>query len=297
MQIINEQNCRVDPVSTLYKFHTKVDVLRLDLIHPLISGNKWFKLKYYIQETKEQGKKTLLTYGGAYSNHIVATASAAKLAGIKSIGIIRGEEPARLSHTISTAAMMGMEIFYSGREAFREKIVPSAVFEKYREEDIYIIGEGGYGTLGMKGAMDILDLVDRSSYTNIVAATGTGTMLAGLVKASGKDCLITGISVLKNNFSICEEIGQLLGSSIPYTMQFDYHFGGYAKHTTELLSFMNEWFESTGIPSDFVYTGKMFYALNDLAAKGYFQEDARILAIHSGGLQGNLSLPKGTLIF
>jgi 1-aminocyclopropane-1-carboxylate deaminase len=297
MQFINEGNCRLDPVSTLYKIHTTVDVLRLDLIHPVISGNKWFKLKYYLQDCKQQGKKILLTYGGAYSNHIVATASAAKMAGLKSIGIIRGEQPAQVSHTIATAAMYGMEIVYVEREAFRERVIPLTVLEKYKEEDLYKIGEGGYGSLGMKGAMDILELVDISIYDHIIAATGTGTMLAGLIKASGKNCLVTGISVLKNNFSICEEIDQLLESSLPYTMQFDYHFGGYAKQKEELLSFMNKWYERTGIPSDFVYTGKMFFALNDLAGKGYFPEDARVLAIHSGGLQGNLSLPKGKLIF
>jgi 1-aminocyclopropane-1-carboxylate deaminase len=297
MQFINEDNCRVDPVSTLYKIHTKVDVLRLDLIHPVISGNKWFKLKYYIKQAKEEGKNILLTFGGAYSNHIVATAAASKMAGLKSTGIIRGEKPAKLSHTLEMAARFGMDLYFTGREAFRNKIIPDEVYEKYPKEKMYRINEGGYGSLGMKGAMDILNLVDRSSYTHIIAATGTGTMLAGLIEASRKNCQVTGISVLKNNLSIHEEINQLLKAPKAYNINFNYHFGGYAKHTEALLSFMNAWYERTGIPSDFVYTGKLFFALDQLIEDGYFPGASSILAIHSGGLQGNLSLPKGKLIF
>ena len=298
-QLIHSESIRIDPVRFLSKFHTSVDVLRLDLIHPVISGNKWFKLKEYLKEAQSLRKTTILTFGGAFSNHIIATAAAAKMNGLQSIGIIRGEKPAALSHTLVEAIDLGMELYFISREAYKKKIIPAEAFDRYNENDVYLINEGGYGIKGSEGAKDILEQINSSSYTHILTAVGTGTTLAGLIEASASHQKITGIPVLKNNFSLQEEIENLIAKENRerFTLLHDYHFGGYANYSKALISFMNEWFELTAIPSDFVYTGKLFFAVNELVRKNYFPDNSKLLVVHSGGLQGNRSLPKGTLIF
>lgn len=290
---LNLQNCRVDTVDAFLKFHTTVDVLRLDLIHPSISGNKWFKLKEYLKEAKELNKRSLLTFGGAFSNHIVATAAAANNSGFKSIGIIRGEKPAKLSDTLNDAVDFGMKLYFISREDYKKKIIPSDV----SLQDAYVINEGGYGKMGAEGAKEILNQVDLSNYDYILAAVGTGTTLAGLIEAANPVQNVIGISVMKNNFSLQQEVENLLSGRREFHLFHDYHFGGYAKYNQELIDFMNEWHRATHIPSDFVYTGKLFFAINDLIRKNYFSPGSKLLVIHSGGLQGNRSLPKGTLIF
>lgn len=290
---LNLQNCRVDTVDAFLKFHTTVDVLRLDLIHPSISGNKWFKLKEYLKEAKELNKRSLLTFGGAFSNHIVATAAAAKKFGFDSIGIIRGERPAKISGTLNEAVNFGMKLYFVSREDYKKKIIPSDV----SLQDAYVINEGGYGKMGAEGAKEILNQVDLSNYDYILAAVGTGTTLAGLIEACSPAKNIIGISVMKNNFSLQQEVENLLSGRREFHLFHDYHFGGYAKYNQELIDFMNEWHRATHIPSDFVYTGKLFFAVNDLIRKNYFSPGSKLLVIHSGGLQGNRSLPKGTLIF
>lgn len=296
---IHLENIRIDRAHFLQKFHATVDVLRLDLIHPVISGNKWFKLKEYLKHAKSLNKKIILTFGGAYSNHIVATAAVAKENGFKSIGIIRGEKPATLSHTLLDAMSFEMDLFFISREDYKKKIIPPGVSDRYKKEEIYVINEGGYGAKGVEGAKDILYLSDSSSYTHIIDVVGTGTTIAGLIEASTEQQTIVGISSMKNNFSLQQEIEKFLSEENKKRFQLihDYHFGGYAKYTLKLIDFMNEWYRQTTIPSDFVYTGKLFFAVHDLLGKNYFPPDSKILIIHSGGLQGNQSLPKGTLIF
>jgi 1-aminocyclopropane-1-carboxylate deaminase len=293
------ERLHIDSLTSLCKFHTTVDVLRLDLVHPVVSGNKWFKLKKYLEDAGHQNKKTILTFGGAFSNHIVASAAAAKLYDLKSIGIIRGERSQNLSHTLKDALSFGMQLFFISREEYKTKKIPVEIYGEYARGDLYVINEGGYGNKGMQGARNILKDIDAAQYTHIVCATGTGTMLAGLVAASNSNQIVTGISVLKNNLSLQKEINELLPKEKQNQFQLlhQYHFGGYAKHTSPLIKFMNDWYVQTGIPSDFVYTGKLFFAVNDLILGSYFPADSKILIIHSGGLQGNLSLPKGTLIF
>jgi 1-aminocyclopropane-1-carboxylate deaminase len=290
---------RVDSISSIYNFHTRVDVLRLDLIHPIISGNKWFKLKEYLKDAEFLHKKTIVTFGGAYSNHIIATAAAAATFGFKSIGIIRGEEPAGHSQTLQEAKKFGMMLYFISRDDYKKKNLPPALLDDYDQNDFYIINEGGYGIKGMEGAATIINETDCSDYTHIIATVGTGTTLAGLIYSSNPGQKVIGISVLKNNYSLSAEIEQLLPKEKhhQYTLLQDYHFGGYAKYKPELFHFMNEWYTKTGIPSDFVYTAKMFFAVNDLIKQSYFPEGSRLLLIHSGGLQGNNSLTKGTLIF
>lgn len=296
MQNINFNNITIDKIhdEVFDKKNIAVSVLRLDKIHPLISGNKWFKLRYYLKKAKALNKKNILTFGGAWSNHIIATAAVCKTNGFSSTGIIRGEEPAEFSPALMMAKEMGMYLVFISREDFRNKIIP----EQYINEEYFIINEGGYGFKGAEGAATIADFFKKENYTHICCAAGTGTMTAGLVLACGTQNKIVAISVLKNNFEIKKQVCSLLSDKKPnLEIIHDYHFGGYAKHKPELFQFMNMFYNKTSIPSDFVYTGKLFYGINDLILKNYFPSGSNILMIHSGGLQGNASLKKGTLIF
>lgn len=272
----------------------EVSVLRLDKIHPDISGNKWFKLKYYLEEALSKKKKNIVTFGGAWSNHIVAAAAACQLKGINATGIIRGEEPGEFSPTLREAREMGMQLVFISREDYKIKKIPAEL----STDEYYIIPEGGYGRKGAEGAAEITEHCNKEKYTHIVCAAGTGTMLTGLIIAALPQQKLTGISVLKNNKELEENVKYLLNNdSSEFQIVHDYHFGGYAKYTNELLSFMNEFYRQTEIPSDFVYTGKLFFAVTDLIRKKKIPSGSRLLVIHSGGLQGNASLDKRTLIF
>ncbi len=278
---------------------TSTSVLRLDAVHEVVSGNKWYKLKNYITDAITLNKKNILTFGGAYSNHIVAAAAVCNANGLQSIGIIRGEEPRLLSHTLQQANNFGMQLFFVSREDYASKKIPANVFHFYSDEETCIIPEGGYGLPGMMGAMDILGENESSGYTHIIAAVGTGTMLAGLTNAAPPHQKIIGIPVPKNNASLSDGVKYLLPPEKQknFELLHQFHFGGYAKYNHALITFMNEWYKQTGIPTDFVYTAKLFYAVNELRNQNYFGGGANVLVIHSGGLQGNNSLPKGTLIF
>lgn len=270
-------------------------MLRLDKIHPYISGNKWFKLRYYLEGAIHQQKKKIITYGGAWSNHIIATAAACHLHKIPCTGIIRGEQPEAPSDILKKAVDLGMQLIFISRNDYATGYMPPEI----TSEDNLIIPAGGFGELGKKGAATILDhCSDKNSYTHICCAVGTGTMLAGLTASANISQKMIGISVLKNNLQLKEDVTLLAGhTSNNFTLLHDYHFGGYAKSTTHLFEFMNDWYRRTQIPLDFVYTGKLCYAVTDLANKNYFPSGSRILIIHSGGLSGNCSLKKGTLIF
>ena len=286
-------NITVDDISSFYKKEIEVAVLRLDKISPSVSGNKWFKLRYYLEETKAREKKGIITFGGAWSNHIITTAAICQMNGLKAIGIIRGEEPKRLSITLLNAKEMGMQLYFISREAYQNKEVPASI----NKDEYLIVNEGGYGETGTKGASDILNYCSKP-YTHYCCAVGTGTMMAGIVNAISPGQQVTGISVMKNNIGLEIMIQTLVtNKEITWQLNHDYHFGGYAKHQPGLLSFMNEFYKLTNIKSDFVYTGKLFYAMSDLIEKNYFPQGSKLLLIHSGGLQGNVSLPDGTLIF
>ncbi|MES2005024.1 MAG: pyridoxal-phosphate dependent enzyme [Bacteroidota bacterium] len=295
--IANLHNIQVQSLLHFSNKNTTVDLLRLDLLHPVVSGNKWFKLKYYLEDAKLQGKTTLASFGGAYSNHIVAIAFAAKEAGLKSIGYIRGERNAALSPTLRDAELYGMQLEFVARSRYADK---EAIMQTNDSPGIYWIREGGYGLPGAMGAAGILNVTNTSQYTHLLCAVGTGTMLAGLTRAALPKQQLVGISVLKNHFSIEQEVRALLAeednrkslSIIP-----GYHFGGYAKHPENLLSFMRELWEAEKVPTDIVYTAKLLFATKQLLAKNYFMPGSRLLIIHSGGLQGNASLPPNTLPF
>lgn len=292
MQLVLD-NISIDPLTIWAGKAVEAAVLRLDKIHPVISGNKWFKLRYYIQEAKELGRKQIVTFGGAWSNHIVATAAICKMNNITASGIIRGEEPASWSSTLLQAKEYGMQLHFISRDEYAEKKIPLSL----QDDKNYLISEGGFGEKGAVGAASILDEINKN-FTHYCCAVGTGTMMAGLINAIVPGQQVIGASAMKNNYALNENVRSLVTTeSEEWQLLHDYHFGGYAKHTPELLRFMNEFYSQTGIPSDFVYTGKLFYAIGDLLRADFFPPGSRLLLIHSGGLQGNSSLKKGTLIF
>jgi 1-aminocyclopropane-1-carboxylate deaminase/D-cysteine desulfhydrase-like pyridoxal-dependent ACC family enzyme len=295
MQGLSFQNITTDFLSDplFIKENIEIAILRLDKIHPVISGNKWFKLQFYIEEAKRLQKRTIVTFGGAWSNHIIATAAACKQNDLNSIGIIRGEEAEELSATLRYAKELGMQLIFVSRDDYRNKKIP----ELLSKEDFYFIDEGGYGEKGVEGAATILDHCRKKNFTHYCCAVGTGTMMAGLIRSSAKDQQVIGISVLKNNFELEDKVKALAHDKENFQLLHDYHFGGYAKYNNELIRFMNEFYLRNRIPSDFVYTGKLFFGIYDLIAKNTFSSGSKILIIHSGGLQGNTSLSKGTLIF
>jgi 1-aminocyclopropane-1-carboxylate deaminase/D-cysteine desulfhydrase-like pyridoxal-dependent ACC family enzyme len=276
--------------SFLENKNVQLDVLRLDKIHPVISGNKWFKLKYHLDNFNAGNYNGIITFGGAWSNHIIATACACYRQKIKCAGIIRGEKPPRLSATLLEAANFGMDLKFISREIYGQR--NSHEFLESIKKDFpgqYIIPEGGAGTAGEKGAGEILQYADGHNYTHIACAIGTGTMFNGIAQAASPKQNILGIVVLKG-WKVENETDNA-------GLFLNYHFGGYAKYNVALIDFMNDFFRLTNIPTDFVYTGKLAYAILDLIEKDHFPPASKILMIHSGGLQGNASLQKGSLIF
>jgi len=257
---------------------------REDLLHPNISGNKFRKLKYNIIFAKENGFETLLTFGGAYSNHIAATAAAGQEYGIKTIGVIRGDELAGASNpTLDFAKSCGMELRFVSREDYRKKNEPDFI-EQFRSKfgDFYLVPEGGTNELAVKGCEEILT-EDDAKFTHITCAVGTGGTISGLINSSLPHQKVMGFPALKADLS-----DEILTFAREGNCQLvnDYHFGGYGKVTTELVLFMNDFYERTGIPLDPVYNAKMVFGVTDLAGKGYFEPGASILMIHTGGLQG-----------
>lgn len=292
MDIIDEELITTEAVPFLSQNGIDVQVLRLDKIHPVISGNKWFKLKFHLQKALAGNYKAIVTFGGAFSNHIIATAAACAARKISCIGIIRGEEPSSYSHTLLNAKKLGMQLFFISRADYQNKKIPP----DFTTDDYYLIPEGGYGEAGAGGAATIP--YNKKAFDNVLCAVGTGTMMAGLLNGKEQHTHVSGISVLKNHLLLNNDVQSLLNNKKePFIIHHDYHFGGYAKHKPELTQFMNELYVETGIPTDFVYTGKLFYGVHDLIQKNYFKNGSRLLVVHSGGLQGNFSLRKGTLIF
>lgn len=255
----------------------EVSVLRLDLIHPQISGNKWFKLKYNLEEAKKQGLDTILTFGGAFSNHIHATAVACHQFGFKSIGVIRGEKESESNSTLSEARKYGMELYFVSREDYKRKMDSDFISElKNKFGNFYLIPEGGDNLLGEKGCEEILP--KENDFDFIFCACGTGTTFSGIKKSLRSNQILTGISVLKG-----EPSGRLTDSDI----LIGYHFGGYAKHTQQLLDFKNKFESENEISLDYVYTSKLFFAVQDVISKNKIAANSKVLVIHSGGLQGN----------
>ncbi|RFN58751.1 1-aminocyclopropane-1-carboxylate deaminase/D-cysteine desulfhydrase [Marixanthomonas ophiurae] len=275
------------PLASFIETSSNLYMLREDQIHPFVSGNKFRKLKYNIQQAVKEDHKTLLTFGGAYSNHIAAVASAGKLAGLQTIGVIRGEElSSKISDnaTLSYAQKQGMQFQFVTREAYRDKYEASFI-ETLRSTygNFYLLPEGGTNALAVKGCEEILSGVEKH-VDYICAPVGTGGTVAGLIEASKPQQKTLGFSALKGTFQTSEI--QKYTSKTNFEIIDDYCFGGYAKIDLQLVRFINEFYKKTGIPLDPVYTGKMLFGIVDLLKRGHFKENSRIFAIHTGGLQG-----------
>lgn len=279
-------------------------IARLDLIDPVVSGNKIFKLHYFIEEALQLNKKTIITCGGAFSNHLAATARFCKAKGLKSIGLVRGEAAENISHTLLQCKVDDMKLVYVDRNVYSDINQDNFVLHipaelDYKADDGYFIPEGGFHSLGANGASLITEKISSNASTHIITAIGTATTMAGILKNAVPEQNVLGIPVLKGMTDIETRLAALLPDRTyrPPVIFHDYHFGGYAKKTELLLKFMNDFYLQYQIPTDFVYTGKMMFGTFDLVKKDYFPSGSRIICLHTGGLQGNLSLPKGSLVF
>ncbi|GGF36080.1 1-aminocyclopropane-1-carboxylate deaminase [Echinicola rosea] len=270
--------------------NVRLFVKRLDLIHLLASGNKFYKLKYNLEAAKQSGHDTILTFGGAFSNHIFASAAAAKVEGLKSIGIIRGESSSKLNPTLQQAQANGMVLSFMDRKSYRQKH-ETQVTDRLKAQfgQFYLIPEGGTNALAIKGTSEILAPEDQHM-DYLCCSIGTGGTIAGIINAALPHQKVLGFSSLKGNF-IHQELLDLLekhqiNSRSKYELFTDYHFGGYAKHKPELISFIKKFKKETQIPLDPVYTGKLFFGVIDKIKSNHFPKGSNILLIHSGGLQG-----------
>jgi 1-aminocyclopropane-1-carboxylate deaminase len=283
-----------------YRKNITVGVVRLDKIHPIVSGNKLFKLHYFLQDALISTHKTIITFGGAYSNHLVATAFTCKENGIKCIGIVRGEMPAQLSPTLQQCLDYSMQLKFISRELYNFKEEDYFINEiKAKYGECIIIPEGGYHHLGAKGASLITQSIKGNDCTHICTATGTATTVAGLLLNTCNQKIIS-VPVLKGIDDIEKRIIFLSAGAFnkeKLEIFNNYHFGGYAKKTVELINFMNYLWQQHQLPTDFVYTAKLFFAIFDKIKSDYFPKGSNILCLHTGGLQGNNSLPSGTLLF
>ncbi|WP_299253205.1 1-aminocyclopropane-1-carboxylate deaminase/D-cysteine desulfhydrase [uncultured Lacinutrix sp.] len=280
----NSVNLRVSLPS---KVDVELFVKREDAIHPIISGNKYRKLKYNIEAAKKEGKNTLLTFGGAFSNHIAAVAEVGSVYNLKTIGVIRGEELVSKINdnpTLKHAQDCGMQFKFINRTDFRNKEDLNFI-ENLKNEfgEFYNIPEGGTNSLAVKGCEEILTEED-SSFDYICAPVGTGGTLAGLINSVKMNQQVLGFSALKGDF-LQEDISKFAKQD-RWKLITDYHFGGYAKINNELITFINAFKALNNIRLDPIYTGKMLFGIQDMISKSYFPKGSKILVIHTGGLQG-----------
>ncbi|MDB4533781.1 pyridoxal-phosphate dependent enzyme [Vicingaceae bacterium] len=280
---VNENNIPLQKIEADFLLQKNVElfILREDLIHPQISGNKWRKIKYNIVEAKEKDFDTLLTFGGAFSNHIAATAAAGNKFGLKTIGIIRGEEVK--NPTLYLAKENGMELKFVSREEYRVK-------DASKYPDCYVVPEGGSNALAVKGCSEIVENI-TVDYDVICCACGTGGTIAGIISSTDKQVL--GFPALKGGQFLIEDIKKLLieskvnNNSTNWKLITDYHFGGYAKVKPELIDFVKEFKGEHNILLDFIYTGKMLFGLFDMIKNSNQLDNKKIVVVHTGGIQGN----------
>lgn len=266
----------------------RVLIKREDMNHPHVSGNKWWKLKYNLEEAKKLGKNALLTFGGAYSNHIYAAAAAANELGLKSFGIIRGEETLPLNQTLAFAKSKGMVLHYVSREDYRKKH-ESEFIQKLQDQfgDFYLIPEGGTNAFAVKGVAELArQLENETDFDYVCSSVGTGGTLAGMIEGLTQSKKIIGFSSLKGGEFLGEEIRKYTDKKGNWKLLHDYHFGGYGKTTLELMTFIKSFQTRTTIILDSVYMGKLFYGIYDLVTKNYFGSGSKIIVLHTGGLQG-----------
>jgi 1-aminocyclopropane-1-carboxylate deaminase len=270
-------------------------VKRDDLIDPYISGNKWRKLKYILKEVERQNKHHIVTFGGAYSNHLVATAAACSRSGLKSTAFIRGESLS--NEMLMLCQLFGMELIFVTRESYRQK---TTLYKQYfgNDPESYFVDEGGACIEAVNGCAEIIAELPKDT-DHIFCAAGTGTTAAGLLKGiheAGLKAQLHVVPVLKGGSFIEDEISKYTSVKTQLTLHLDYHFGGYAKTTPELLNYMKSFVAEEGILIDQVYTAKMFYAVDDLLQKGYFKSGEKIVALHTGGLLGLMGIKENLFI-
>jgi 1-aminocyclopropane-1-carboxylate deaminase len=283
-------NVLLQQLALPFETEIKLHVLRLDLIDPVVSGNKWFKLKKNISQVQTLQKKGMITFGGAYSNHIAATAKACHLYGLQSIGIIRGDEV--MNHTLNEAQANGMKLIFVDRNLYRDKAAMQQwLMAKFDTDAYVVVPEGGANEEGIIGCTEITSLINIQ-FESIAVACGTGTTLAGIIRSLAPSQTALGFAAMKGG----EFLNHTIKSNILFHQhqQFkiitDFHFGGYAKCNNQLLGFMCEFKEQYHFELDFVYTAKMMYGLFQMIKQQHFAGKQSIIAIHSGGLQGNRSI-------
>ncbi len=272
-------------------------VKREDLADPFVGGNKWRKLKYNLLQAEKQNRHTLLTFGGAWSNHIYAVAAAGKRFGFSTIGIIRGEARDPLNPTLQFAQNCGMQLVYVDRKTYRNKTSSHLIGQLHeRFGDFYLLPEGGSNQLALQGCAEIITDINMESDV-ISVACGTGATLAGLITALEPDQHAIGFAVLSGADFLNDEVGNMLSEYGGHDygnwhIETRYHFGGYAKTSPELFTFIRRFSCDFGIELDAVYTGKMLYGLFDLITRGVFDRGTCVVAVHTGGLQGNAGFPE-----
>lgn len=290
MDIIPNQLPQIQPLTSAWAAPIAIDMLRLDEVHPVVSGNKWYKLKENIKATLAEGKEGLLTFGGAYSNHLVATAAAAHSFGMQSVGLVRGlyaaENPTK---TLVDCVAYGMKLIFVSKEEYSKK-EEKEYLNSWQEQfpNYYIVPEGGANQYGRQGVAQLAELISKE-YTHICVSVGTGTTMAGVIDGVGAATQVLGYAPMKGGAYLKEVIGNWVNTN-NWQLFDDWHFGGFGKHSQELVDFMNTFYTSNKVPLDMVYTGKMMYGVKKQLELGYFPTSAKVLAIHTGGLQGNSTI-------
>ncbi len=274
-------------IHTIFPSNISLTIKREDLIHPFISGNKYRKLKYNLLQAKAENQGTLLTFGGAFSNHIAAVAYAGKESGFKTIGIIRGDElidKIEGNPTLKFAQENGMQFEFVSREDYRLKS-ETDFLDNLRKKigAFYLVPEGGTNALAVRGCEEILTSED-AEFNYVCCAVGTGGTISGISNSALPNQKVLGFPALKGDF-LQDEI-RIFAKKHNWELITDYHFGGYGKVNLELIAFINQFFDENHIPLDPIYTGKMVFGVIDLIKKNYFPANSKILLIHTGGLQG-----------
>ncbi len=281
------------PNAVLPQFTGELHCLRLDRVHPFISGNKWYKLKYHLESALAEGKRSLVSFGGAYSNHLHALAYAGYKLGLKTKGLVRGESPASLSPTLQDCQRWGMQIEWVSRHDFRS-LAPMQAEARVQSlyPDAWVVPEGGESPLAMLGLAEMFSRVLESAEPNydlVVCPVGSGTTLAGLVASTSPDAFCLGFSALKGAYDLEHRVEQLIvheASHARWEISHDYHFGGFAKLNPRLREFISDIHARFGLLLDPVYTGKALFGLAEWVRQERIDLDSRILFVHTGGLQG-----------
>lgn len=284
MQIYSPEQKVNHPLYEIKKVH--VYLKRDDMIHPFISGNKWRKLKYNLQKAQQENKNTVITFGGAWSNHLLATACAGATFNFKTIGFVRGEEIS--NPVLNMCKLFGMELRFITREEYKDK--PQLFEQLENKEEYFFIDEGGSSLEATYGCKELIDEL-KNQYDHMFCAAGTGTTAAGIAQGISENKLNTQlhvIPVLKNGGFILDEIAKFNSPTKQIQLHLDYHFGGYAKVKPDLIAFVKDYVQATGIMIEPTYTGKALFGLHDLIQNDYFAQESKILFVHTGGLTGLL---------